>query len=334
MNLENLWRDIGREQETAGSAGLVLRRVDPGFSDDLFIGVRVSAGTRVVLLRMPLRSEPARTALVQSRGFVTHLTRFEHEPQDSCDLVLEATDRTFNPIFGVLTEDLVGRVVNRGSHPSAASVFLGALQQWKHFFDAAGTEGLSAEQQLGLFAELSFLEGYALVHIRDAAAAVTGWVGPDPLAKDFQYPSCAVEVKATASREPSKVRINGERQLDTDGVPRLFLLVVFVERAVTGGRSLPEIVDRVRELVRETAARFTLEEKLLASGYHDVHRMKYEASRYIVHSSRIFEVRSGFPRLTSGLPPGVGDLSYTVTLSACVPFGVDPSALAGLLSST
>lgn len=334
MNLVTLWQEIANEQRRSGTPGVSVRRIDPQCRDDLFAGLRMPAGTRIFLLRLPSMPHLSRNALPQSLGFVAHLARFEHDPERSSSLVLEATEPHFNSVFGVLAENLVTRILAREQQETALSVFIASLQQWRRFFDSTGPEGLSEEKLIGLLGELEFLQDFAIRHISTAVTALSGWVGPDPLSKDFEYPRCAVEVKATAGREPMKAHINGERQLDDQGVGSLFLFVLLVERAAAGGTTVPELVQSIRVLLPEgSPARLTFEEKLLAYGYHDMHRVRYDSSRFIVHGYRLFHVRPGFPRLTALLPEGVGDISYSVTLSACEPFRAQEKLLIDLLRS-
>lgn len=334
MNLVALWQDIKDEQRRSGMPGLSVRRIDPQCADDLFAGIRMPAETRVFLLRLSSMPQLSRNALPQSRGFVAHLARFEHDPEHSFNLVIEATEPHFNAVFGVLAEDLVVRILARAQQETALSVFIASLQQWKRFFDAAGLEGLSEEKLIGLLGELEFLRDFAMRHIPTALAALGGWVGPDPLSKDFEYHGCAIEVKATASRQPVKVRINGERQLDDLGAGNLFLFVLLAERTAAGGLCVPELVDAVRASLPDGgSARLLFEEKLLAYGYHDMHRVRYESAKFIIHGTRLFQVRPGFPRLTSLLPEGVGDISYTVTLSACEQFRIPENTLTDLLNT-
>jgi hypothetical protein len=334
MNLESLWQDIADEQRRSGNAGLSVRRIDPQCADDLFVGIRMPEGTRVLLLRLPATPRVSKNALLQSRGFVSHLACFEHDPGSCCNLVIEATAPSFNSVFGVLADSIVSHILARGCHETALAVFVASLQQWKRFFDAAGPEGLSEEKLLGLLAELQFLRDFAIRYTSSAITALGGWVGPDPLSKDFEYPGCAVEVKAASSREPVKAWINGERQLDDQGVEDLFLFVLLTERAAAGGTTVPELVEAIRTLLPEgSLARLKFEEKLIAYGYHDMYRARYEATRFILHGYRLFQVRAGFPRLTAMLPEGVGDISYTITLSACEPFRAQENALADRLHS-
>lgn len=332
MNLDSLWRDIAEEQSRTAASGLAVRRINPEGRDDIFIGCRQPEDTRLLILRLPSAPLLARNALVQSRGFTTRVSRYQHDPEGSYSLVLEATDRLFNGVFSVLAGDIIRRVEERRPQETAVSAFLGCVLRWKRFFDLSGHEGLPDELLLGLFAELTFLHDFALPHT-GGLAAVTGWVGPDPLAKDFQYPGFAVEAKGTASAEPVKVRISSERQLDDSGIDRLLLFVLLTEKvARSAGTSVPELIESIRTHLDDTSATLIFEEKLLSYGYHDFHCSTYESRRFVNRGHRLFYVRTGFPRLTASLPPGVGDVTYSLTLSACVQFAISDMELTGLFS--
>jgi hypothetical protein len=334
MNLELLWREIAEDQSNASAPGIAVRRVNPDSPDDIFIGYMQPRGTRLMILRLPSAPVLMRNALVQSRGFITHLSRYQHDPEGTRSLVLEATDPLFNKVFTILAADIIGRISGRKSDDTAVAAFLGGLQHWKRFFDLSGHEGLSEELILGLFAELTFLRDFALRQLSAGSSAIAGWVGPDPLSKDFQYPGFAVEVKGTTSSEPVMVRISSERQLDGSGIADLLLFVLLTEKAAgSGGTTLADLVDGIRNDLGSTSARLVFEEKIFAYGYHDVHRDKYESRRFINHGYRVFHVRDGFPRLTADLPPGVGDVTYSLTLSACIPFAITEKRLNGFFSS-
>ena len=156
------------------------------------------------------------------------------------------------------------------------------------------------------------------------------WAVPEPLSKDFQYRAGAVEVKCSVSREHTRVHITGERQLDDTGFVCLYLLAVLLERVSAGGFSLPETVASVRDVLGDSQARGLFEEKLVEYGYLDVHAVKYDR-RYMLQRMRTFHVREGFPRVPATLPDGVGDLCYTIALSACASFEVDPGRLHTLI---
>lgn len=334
MNLEDIWRRISEGEGHSSAPGLLVRRIDPESPDDLFAGLRTSAHTRFLLLRMPSEPRLSRNALVQSRGFRTTLTRFDSDPPGSASLMIESSDASFNDLFGILSGEIIENVAKRSAGEASLSAFVVCLQRWKRFFDSTGAEGLGDESLLGLLAELVFLKDFVFAHFANSLGAVSAWVGPDPLSKDFQFSGCSIEVKCSAMREHTKVHISGERQLDGRGIPPLFLFILLVERVGAGGATVPALIDEVRTHLGDGAAKTVFEDKLIAYGYHDAHRPKYVEKMFLIQSHRVYQVTDSFPRLISPLPIGVGDLSYTLALSACAQFAKDDSEVIRLIGKS
>src|SRR5207245_778158 len=91
---------------------------------------------------------------------------------------------------------------------SVARVFA----RWRRFWGQLPQHLLSREQQLGLFAELWFLNVWLLPRV-DAAEAVTRWRGPFGARHDFEWPTRSVEVKVTTSTRGPIHYIHGLDQL-------------------------------------------------------------------------------------------------------------------------
>ena len=330
MNLDELWRSL--EPGDSGQSpepGVTVRRIDPNARDGLFVGVRRPAGTRMLLLQTSTPPRPADGPLIQSRGFITSVKRFSRDA-GHLHLFIESAGVSYNEVFGYVAGDVAQHVLERPASAQAVPAFLGRLDRWKRFFESGGGESLSEMAAQGLLAELLFLRDFAIPESESARAAVSAWAIPEPLSKDFQFSQGAVEVKCSVTREHTKVHISGERQLDDTGFVSLYLFAVLLEKVVTGGFSLPETVNSVRELLTDELTRSVFEEKLLAYGCLDAHFPRYE-KRYIMHRMRAFRVTNGFPRVPAILPDGIGDLSYTVALAACAPFEVDPTVLRTLI---
>ena len=87
---------------------------------------------------------------------------------------------------------------------------------------------------------------------------------------------------------------------------------------------MPEMVASIRDILSKAPPTTRLfDDKLLDEGYMDAHAELYR-SGYAFRSVRVYRVRPGFPRiLESDLKSGVGDVSYSVVLSACEPFKSD-----------
>lgn len=89
------------------------------------------------------------------------------------------------------------------------------------------------------------------------------------------------------------------------------------------GESLLEIVVGVRAAVADGPVATLFEDRLLEAGFADVHAPKYAHTGYTLRDVNFFTLVDGFPRITEhSLPPGVGAVSYTLTVAACLPFRV------------
>jgi hypothetical protein len=130
-----------------------------------------------------------------------------------------------------------------------------------------------------------------------------------------------VEVKSTISKEPRKVWLNNERQLDDRGLKSLHLFVATVQ-ITDGGRTLPDIICALQKRLEGYAGvRRRFDQCLISAGYLDSHESLYMKG-YILKSEELFRVLAGFPRIID-VPNGVGSLRYCVVLSACYQFSAD-----------
>jgi hypothetical protein len=144
-----------------------------------------------------------------------------------------------------------------------------------------------------------------------------------------------VEVKTTAAKQPTSIRITSERQLDDTGVGSLFLHVLVVdEREVPAaadgpGESLPGLIAEIRQQLSGEAGIVALfNDRLIEAGWLDPLASRYEGHRWTLRAEHTYRVASGFPRITeTDLPPGIGDVSYAISLHACTAFAVQPQAM-------
>ena len=101
------------------------------------------------------------------------------------------------------------------------------VAHWKKLFDKINFQGLSIERQKGLIGEL-LLFNAILDEEYSIDALLESWTGPDFNDKDFRFGSFGIEVKLTSSKVP-KVKISSERQLDSENLTKLYLLIYIVE---------------------------------------------------------------------------------------------------------
>ncbi len=326
--IDELWKAL-EAAATSGKAGLrgwLIRLVRPEAGCPLFAAVEHSSRRRAVLLRLPRGAVPARRLWPRCKGLEP--LAVELDSRAHFGVVLK--EPRFADVFTALAEDLTRRVSEAASPADQARAFLGQLGRWQKFLSVS-QEGLTEEQQRGLWGELHFLCEHLVPAL--GPMAVSGWKGGEQAHQDFQFPTGAVEVKTTLAKQPQIVRIASERQLDDAAWPALFLQVIVLETLESGGTTLPTLVAMLRaKLMADATALESFEDELLAYGYLDAHVSRYTERGYLVRAENLFQVKSGFPRVTErDLPVGIGDVGYGLAVAACESFATKPSlALAKL----
>jgi Putative PD-(D/E)XK family member, (DUF4420) len=326
MNASAIWTEL--ESSDVSGPGWLRRRVAADSTQDIHLELAMPERRRLISLTLPGDVPIDADKLPETRGL-------EHKlliAPGIKTLSLELTDPAAADLFGVLAEDLIWVAADAADPKTAAEVWIGRVGRWKRLF-RRGNEGLSPDYQRGLFAELCVIQEL-LEPAVGIASAVSSWFGPDRSRHDFQLPVTSLEVKSCAANQPQEVTISSERQLDDIGTPSLHLVYMSLDVHHNGPESLPEVVAAVRAQAAGSGVEALFEDRLLESGYLDLHAPRYAGTGYTLRDCRGFEVRDGFPRIVeSDLPEGVGNLRYRLEISACADFEVEQSALAKLIGA-
>jgi hypothetical protein len=320
MEIEELWKALEADAAggNTGSGGWLLRLARSMAACPLFVGLELASRRRAILLRLPADSLPSRRLWPRSRG----LEPLAVSVEDGSYFGVGLKEPRFSDVFTALAEDLARRVCEADDPATQARAFLGQLARWQKFLSAS-SDGLSEESQRGLFGELHFLREQLLPVL--GPSAVGGWKGGERAHQDFQFQDGAVEVKTTLAKQPQIVRITSERQLDCTAWKALFLNVIALDVKDGGGETLPAMVASLRtRLASDSATREQFEDELLMAGFLDAHAGRYSGRGYIVRSVNAFRIGPGFPCLVeAGMPAGVGDVNYGLSVAACEPFKVN-----------
>jgi putative PD-(D/E)XK family protein DUF4420 len=320
-----IWREL-EETGAPGGSGRLRRRVEGDSKMDLHLELVLPERHRAVSLTVPAAAAAGHEDPPQAAG-LRHTLAAGGDP---VTFSLELTDRAAGDLFEVLVEDMVAAVAEAGDDREGVGIWTGRIARWQHLLRRA-PQGLGPELQRALLAELWILRELVAPGT-GVAAAVRSWQGPTRSRHDFQLPLTSLEVKSCAANQPQIVRINGERQLDETGTPALHLAHVSLDVHRNGPESLLEMVASVRELAAGSGAEMELEDRLLESGFLDLHASRYAGTGYTVRDSRFFRVGPGFPRLTEAdLPEGVGGLRYKLAIAACADFEVGPESVRNLI---
>ena len=125
--------------------------------------------------------------------------------------------------------------------------------------------------------------------------------------------------------------ISSEFQLESSSADTLFLHVSEVVIATEGtvnAWSLTDIAKKTRSVLAEhdLMAVELFEERITKVGFRWTD--DYSDKLWLVRGETLYEVREGFPRITTSIvPTGVGNVGYAISLPECEAFRVDPGVL-------
>ena len=301
------------------------RRVDASTRWDLFWGVD---GARNPLLIL----EHAKGLLKTRRLPKLRGLRVETLPADRAAderIVIRLTDREQRDIFLRFCRDIVDSTVLANTEEEAVERFLARTWRWHRLLQGGRDSRLSDQEQKGLIGELVVL----LRHIRPALGAMDAvrcWTGPLGSPHDFEISHIHVEAKARSASVPL-VSISSEFQLDSSSSGTLLLHVTEVGVAAQGTAEASTLTDVAKsaraDLAEEDMATVELfEQRLTAIGFN--WEDDYSDKLWLVTGETLYEVREGFPRITSTMfPSGVCNVGYAIALADCRPFLVDVATL-------
>lgn len=325
--LNDLFTELEQMPSPSGNSGATQRRIPSKSKCDLFVAVQKPANIRILVTRFSVSALPAEFEIPPFHSLELDEQRETVNNAERLTITLRAPQTAFNDIFASLAEDIARHVGEHTEEETAASSFYRRMIQWQRLLQRQVWNGLSSEEQRGLYGELWQLRELLnkfLVPIN----AVAAWTGPSGASKDFQFPKgVAVEVKTTLSRQPQTLIISNERQLDDTGLEALYLLHLCVEGAHGAGETLTELIAELRaQLSGDPVAYTNFEEKLVNVGYLDAHASRYQETGYIGRGAHLYRVAAGFPRIIEGdISAGVGDVRYSISASACLPFTAEPA---------
>ena len=319
MHADLTWRELAAERPAA--PGLVRRRVLPTSDRDIFLAVVHPARHPMLILRIDRNALKALTDIPSTRAVHTQIVDIDDAVSEiRIQLMAHEASRVFAPFV----EDVATCVADQPDDEAAVDSLVDRFEHWRRLLSGPSAEGLGDEAAQGLWGELWVLRH--LLHPVWSDDVVEAWTGPDRDDNDFRHYNTAVEVKTTRADNPETVRIDSERQLDNPAETTLILIALSVDVHRHGaGENLPAMVDACRALIGQRKGR-AFEDRLLASGYTDMDRARYEERHYTLRSLEVFKVGAGFPRITESLlPAGIGSVNYRLALDACRSWQIDPT---------
>ena len=321
MTSDDPWRDISAPQASQINA----RRVPQETPWGLYWAVDAERNVLLILQHSGTSRRPRR--LPKLRGL-----RVEAQPADSRSderIVIRLTDPEQRDIFLRFCRDIIDATVLAQTEEQAVERFLARTWRWHRLLKGGRDERLGDDEQRGLIGELIVLERH-LLPVLGALDAVRCWTGPLDAPHDFEISRIHVEAKARGSATP-RVVISSEHQLQSGNAEKLFLHVTEVTTAAEDGSdalTVTDIAARIRVVLaeRDMAAVDIFEERLNMVGFDWTD--DYSDKSWVVGQEALYDVREGFPRITSAMVPGgVGNVRYMISLPECEEYRVVPVAL-------
>ena len=312
MRINQIWNEL--ESDTSLSKGLLLRRYSATALPDVFVAFQQPESLRCIALRILTVKSINLLHYSNLKDIKITLT-----PDDSdntkCFLLITLLNNRHHEVFTTLAEDLISQIAN-AKDDILIKVVLNRFEMWKALFDKAASEGLSQEEQQGLYGEMYFLRKW-VSRSTDLLKPVQSWLGTEKELRDFQADGWGIEVKTTRSNNHQKVYISSERQLDTASLNNLFLFHLSIEAQQNHGETLNQVINALLELLsQDVVAQVQFRAKLLQGGYFFHHASRYDVTGYQIRAETFYTVRDNFPRIEEAdIRAGTGDVKYSIMLS-------------------
>lgn len=308
--LRSAWRSLAGVQGADGWQVIPARG-----GSRTYAGVRLPGGSEGLLVGFNV-DLPAPRDLPDGRGFSVERLGQSVAPGYGHWLVLTRRPTASLDMFGLMAADLLGTTeAARASSPSDESKlcaqFIARVRSWQRFMEKPSDGRLTADEEVGLFGELLFLERCLDAGI-ELEAMLDLWLGPQNGLRDFMGGDFAVEVKSTVAVNGFPSRIASLEQLDNADVADLRLVAQRLALQEAGS-TLPAKVAAMRQRV-DAALAETFERRLRFAGYADAHEGFY-TRRFALADVRAFEIDAAFPRLSrSTTHLAVRDAEYVLDL--------------------
>lgn len=256
------------------------------------------------------------------KGISIEFSGFDNAGMEGCYVRIEQREGSADEVYFAVSDDLCS-CLEGTERINLRKKLSEALERWRRFFSLRENIKLTREEQLGLFGELWLLRSMLQ---NDVGLQTIGyWKGPYRGVFDFSLQNMSIEVKTTAAKMPYKAFISNEVQLnDRLAGGALALCFIAAQPNDSSGETLGDVVKGIEDYIKSDETACSLfRDKLFGCGLGKPYIDSYLA-RYIIKEHAFFNVKEGFPRILSeNLPNGLGDISYSLEISACANYRID-----------
>ncbi|PKP42285.1 MAG: hypothetical protein CVT93_05145 [Bacteroidetes bacterium HGW-Bacteroidetes-10] len=326
INFSNIWDKINDESRQSPNS-LIARKIPSISKESVFIASDFNNNIRCLFIDLSSVKYLNTGKLPLFKGLeINEMELTIGDCKQRRFLRISQTIPNTENIFELFISDICKDIIDLQTFSLLEKTIFRSLSEWKLFFERYPTEFLSISSQMGLYGELTFLEKILFPRY-PFYESIQYWTGAKRTNHDFQFNNIAVEIKTTASKEHTKIHISSERQLDKTGLNKLFLILYHINTHENDTEtSLSSTVSRIRSLLSDDLiALDAFNTQLIRCGYYDDFSKLYTLG-FSSSKCNIFEVCEDFPSITTQtIPNGIGDLKYTIMVSACVHFEISES---------
>ena len=220
-------------------------------------------------------------------------------------------------IFEIIIDDIQKRIDETSQECKVLEIVTVVLTKWKNFFAMDKSVIMSREKQQGMYGELKFLDEL-LDYL--GPIAVSFWTGCKYETHDFYINSNAIEIKTTSTKEPYKMHISSEYQLDDVEVTgSLFVRFYALRKSEADGEKLSDIISIIRDKLKlNQSMSHKFEKNIEEYGFFDGVASEYTTG-YRIREYRNFKINEMFPRITKHkIDTGISSCTYDLLINACL----------------
>jgi len=323
--LEAIWKAI--EQESLQLPGTYQRRIPESGSLASYACTIQPGGRRRIAVHVMASVCSHMNLPAGGKGF--ELTVEHLPPNENAILHLEERQGAGSAIFSMVCADLISASKASTDASTASLLFCNRMIAWKRFFESTGDQGISREEYIGLWGELSVMSAVISAGT-PPSEALRAWVGPLGAPQDFSFGTCAIEVKTSVGAEMRLVQISNVMQLDNSTLSNLYLVCLHSDFRLHSGTTMTELRNQICDQLGPALSGHFLD-CLVSRGLAEPDISQWAEWGFKLISERAFAVQGAFPRIgVNDIPQGVVDVTYSIQLGACSDYRVD---FADVLSS-
>lgn len=221
-------------------------------------------------------------------------------------------------IFYRFAKDLISVPVSTDIQKYANALFM-RMKQWMKFLQRLKKKEIDIRTQIGLIAELKFMEYLHTEYFFRYEELLSSWQGPEKTSKDFIFEDFFVEVKACFNDE-DVIHISNERQLSRESKELYLVCYKFIQDSAA--ENLLDVISSLRYQIHteEDSLVVVFEEKLLAAGYNPAILYENLISVKELHIN-YFQVRDDFPCITvADIPGNILNVKYDIELAGILKY--------------